>query len=33
MLICRDNIKYVLEEQVVMMVGLVKIVLVLGRHF
>jgi len=27
------NIKYVLEYQVVMMVGWVKTVLVLGRHF
>ena len=32
-LIWRDNVKYVLEEQVVMMVGLIKTVLVLGRYF
>ena len=33
MLIWRDNVKYILEEQVVMMVSLVKTVLLLGRHF
>ena len=32
-LIGRDNIKYVSEEQIVMMVGWVKTVLVMGWHF
>jgi len=33
MLMWRDNIKYVLEEQVVMMVGWVKTALEMGWHF